>query len=91
MEKVVPNAKFVGHSSEIIWQSKIKGPLKSKLIEMALENFPKLKIDHSCSPDFRLGNAFQPVCLEFDDATAFAYACTESKSYSTSCNQMYCI
>ena len=27
MEKVVPNSKFVGHSTEIIWQSKIKGPL----------------------------------------------------------------
>ena len=27
MEKVVPNSKFVGHSTEIIRQSKIKGPL----------------------------------------------------------------
>ena len=31
MKKVVPNSKFVGHSTEIIRQSKIKGPL-SKLI-----------------------------------------------------------
>ena len=28
MEKVAPHSKFVGHSTEIIWQSKIKGPLK---------------------------------------------------------------
>ena len=27
MEKVVPNSKFVGHSTEIIRQSKIKGTL----------------------------------------------------------------
>ena len=27
MEKMVPNSKFAGHSAEIIWQSKIKGPL----------------------------------------------------------------
>ena len=27
MEKVVPNSKFVGQSTEIIRQSKIKGPL----------------------------------------------------------------
>ena len=27
MEKVAPNSKFVGHSTEIIRQSKIKGPL----------------------------------------------------------------
>ena len=27
MEKVAPNLKFVGHSTEIIGQSKIKGPL----------------------------------------------------------------
>ena len=26
MEKVVPNSKFVGHSTKIIGQSKIKGP-----------------------------------------------------------------
>ena len=30
MEKVVPNSKFVGHSTEIIQQSKIKGPLLKK-------------------------------------------------------------
>ena len=28
MEKVAPNSKSVGHCIEIIWQSKIKGPLK---------------------------------------------------------------
>ena len=28
MEKVAPNSKFVGHSTEIIWQSKIKVPLQ---------------------------------------------------------------
>ena len=28
MEKVAPNSKFVVHSNEIIWQSKIKGPFK---------------------------------------------------------------
>ena len=28
MEKVVPNSKFIGHSTEIIRQSKIKGPLR---------------------------------------------------------------
>ena len=27
MEKVAPNSKFFGHSTEIIGQSKIKGPL----------------------------------------------------------------
>ena len=27
MEKLAPNSKFVGHSTEIIRQSKIKGPL----------------------------------------------------------------
>ena len=32
MEKVVPNSKFVGHSTEIIWQSKIKGPLQIVVI-----------------------------------------------------------
>ena len=29
MEKVAPNSKFVGHSTEIIQQSKIEGPLLS--------------------------------------------------------------
>ena len=28
MEKVAPNSKFVGHSIETIWQSKIKGPIR---------------------------------------------------------------
>ena len=28
-KKVVPNSKFVGHSTEIIRQSKIKGPLQT--------------------------------------------------------------
>ena len=28
MEKVAPISKFVVHSNEIIWQSKIKGPLR---------------------------------------------------------------
>ena len=27
MEKVATNSKFVGHSTEIIWQSKIRAPL----------------------------------------------------------------
>ena len=27
MEKVAPNSKFVGHSTRIIQQSKIRGPL----------------------------------------------------------------
>ena len=27
MEKGASNSKFVGHSTEIIWQSKVKGPL----------------------------------------------------------------
>jgi len=45
MEKVAPNSKFVGHSTEIIRQSKIKGPLKqhlkqsSFLIETSTEVF----------------------------------------------------
>ena len=30
MEKVVPILKFVGHSTEITQQSKIKGPLRLK-------------------------------------------------------------
>ena len=30
MEKVAPNSNFVGHSIEIICQSKIKWPLQSK-------------------------------------------------------------
>ena len=29
MEKVVPNSKFVGYSTEIIWQRKIEGPLEA--------------------------------------------------------------
>ena len=28
MEKVAPNSKFVGHSTEVIWQCKIRAPLK---------------------------------------------------------------
>ena len=36
MEKVTPNSKFVVHSTENIWQSKIKGPLK----ELRKENWP---------------------------------------------------
>ena len=32
MEKVAPNSKFFGHSTEIIWQSKIKGPLSQPVI-----------------------------------------------------------
>ena len=31
MEKVAPNSKFVGHSTEIIRQSKIKGTLPEVL------------------------------------------------------------
>ena len=30
MENVAPNSKFVGHSTEIILQSKIKGPLNAR-------------------------------------------------------------
>ena len=30
MEKVGPNSKFFGHSTEIIQQSKIKGPLSEQ-------------------------------------------------------------
>ena len=30
MEKVVPNSKFVGYSTEIIQQIKIKGPLAKR-------------------------------------------------------------
>ena len=30
MEKVAPNSRFVGHSTEIIRQSKIKGPLRKQ-------------------------------------------------------------
>ena len=32
MEKVGPNSKFVGHSTKIIWQSKIKGSLKKNIM-----------------------------------------------------------
>ena len=37
MEKVAPNSKFIGHFTEIIWQSKIKAPLPALLIEPNME------------------------------------------------------
>ena len=33
METEVQNSKFVGHSTEIIWQSKIKGPLTHSFVK----------------------------------------------------------
>ena len=33
MEKVAPNSKFVVDSTEIIWQSKIKGPLTNRFLK----------------------------------------------------------
>ena len=38
MEKVAPNSKFVGHSTEIIRQSKIKGPLAVLIPVVVLQN-----------------------------------------------------
>ena len=32
MENVAPNSKFVGHSTEIIWLNKIKGPLQAPMV-----------------------------------------------------------
>ena len=37
-KKVAPNSKFVGHSTEIIQQSKIKGPLYRNSIAMILNH-----------------------------------------------------
>ena len=34
------HSKFVGHSTEIVWQSKIKGPLKQKSIWEISLDFP---------------------------------------------------
>ena len=34
MEKVVPNSKFVGPSTEIIQHSKIKGPIGGSLLKL---------------------------------------------------------
>ena len=39
MEKVAPNSKSVGHSSEIIPQSKTEGPLSKRLAD----DVPKMK------------------------------------------------
>ena len=36
MAKVAPNSKFVRHSTEIIRQSKIKGPLPPTILSMYL-------------------------------------------------------
>ena len=48
MEKVAPNSKFVGHSTEIIQQTKIKGPLCKELF-----NLQRLTIPHfDCLRDF---------------------------------------
>lgn len=39
MEKEAPNSKLVGHSTEIIQQSKIKGPLPQKLEDIYVFSF----------------------------------------------------
>ena len=36
MENLAPNSKFVGHFTEIIWQSKIKGLLHSVFVYISL-------------------------------------------------------
>ena len=38
MEKVAPNLKSLGHSTEIIQQSKIKGPLRVGVIYLKFKN-----------------------------------------------------
>ena len=43
MEKVAQNSKFVGHSNEIIQQSKIRGPLKENIISLELLVYANLK------------------------------------------------
>ena len=43
MEKEAPNSKFVGHSTEIIWQSKIKEPLA-----ILVKAQPLLELLHIC-------------------------------------------
>ena len=48
MEKAVPNSKFVGHSTEIFQQSKIKGPLTdSSYYEIFCFSILFLKRNHS--------------------------------------------
>ena len=42
MEKVVPNSKFVGHSTEIIRQRKIKGPLVERLSTLIVKKITVL-------------------------------------------------
>ena len=39
MEKVAPYSKFVGHSTEIIWQSKIRASLSVNLHYIADDFF----------------------------------------------------
>ena len=38
MEKVAQNSKFVGHSTETIWQSQIKGALNAIQIMEKVQN-----------------------------------------------------
>ncbi len=44
MEKVAPNSKFVGHSTEIIQQSKIKGPLNKIVLAKGAQKLPDIKV-----------------------------------------------
>ena len=50
MEKVAPNSKFVGHSTEIIRQSKIKEPLTYMVLNT--------KIYDSNNPPFKTERQF---------------------------------
>ena len=36
MAKLAPNSKFIGHSTEIIGQSKMKGPLRNLISKLLL-------------------------------------------------------
>ena len=48
MEKVAPNSKFDGNSTEIIEQRKIKGPLREKNHEDSINKRKKLFAFLSC-------------------------------------------
>ena len=44
MEKVAPNSKFAAYSAEVIWQSKIEGPLRTHIGTITQINITPLRL-----------------------------------------------
>ena len=62
MEKVAPNSKFVGHFTEIIWQSKIRALLK---VVWWMKNSKQMSFEYIAPPGINKYRMPSPSSGEF--------------------------